>query len=139
MLPRTTKRTTTNLKTKNNQNCQKIELYGSPTIKELKKHLFRLVGGADTGSQAGEDSWQSIAWSTWAGKMVAGGLDQEVPHLCADNGRNNWGVRQTMQPRVLAQGNKTSKLLNEEACGGLEWWEKLPASQESSLERPTGS
>ena len=36
--PLTTKRRTTkNLKTKNNQNCQKIELYGSPTTKELKK------------------------------------------------------------------------------------------------------
>ena len=35
LLPLTTKRKTTNLKTKNNQNCQKIELYESPTIKEL--------------------------------------------------------------------------------------------------------
>ena len=43
--PHTTKRrTTTDLKTKNNQNCQKIKLYGSPTIKELKeKHSSRLV------------------------------------------------------------------------------------------------
>ena len=47
------RRTTTNLKTKNNQNCQKIELYGCPTTKELKKkHSSRLVGGEDTGSQA---------------------------------------------------------------------------------------
>ena len=44
--PRTTKRRkTTNLKTKNNQNCQKIELYGSLTTKELKKkHSSILVG-----------------------------------------------------------------------------------------------
>ena len=50
--PSTTKRrTTTNLKTKNNQKCQKIELYRSPTTKELKeKHSFRLVGGVETGS-----------------------------------------------------------------------------------------
>ena len=49
MPPRTTKRrTTTNLRTKNNQNCQKIELYGSPTTKALKKkHLPRPVGGAE--------------------------------------------------------------------------------------------
>ena len=49
MPPRTTKRrTTTNLKTKNNQNLQKIELYGSPTTKELKKkHSSRPVGGAE--------------------------------------------------------------------------------------------
>ena len=55
--PCTTKRRIkTNLKTKNNQNCQKIELYGSLTTKELKKkHSFRLVGGAKTGSQDRED------------------------------------------------------------------------------------
>ena len=47
MPPCTTKRRTTNLKTKNNQNCQKIELFGSPITKELKKkHSFRLIGGA---------------------------------------------------------------------------------------------
>ena len=47
--PCTTKRrTTTNLKTKNNQNCQKIKLCGSLTTKELKKkHSFRLVGGVE--------------------------------------------------------------------------------------------
>ena len=48
MPPHTNKRTT-NLKTENNQNCQKIELYGSPTTKELKKkHLLKLVGGVET-------------------------------------------------------------------------------------------
>ena len=46
LLPQTTKRrTTTNLKTKNNQNCQKIKLCVSPTIKELKKHSSRLIEG----------------------------------------------------------------------------------------------
>ena len=51
--PHTTKRrTTTNLKGKNNQNCQKIKLYGSLTTKELKKkHSSRQVGGVETGSQ----------------------------------------------------------------------------------------
>ena len=57
MLPHTTRRRTiTNPKTKNNQNCQKIKLYGSPTTKELKKkHSSRPVGGAEMGSQGGED------------------------------------------------------------------------------------
>ena len=51
--PHTIKRTTTNLKTRNNQNSQKIELYGSPTTKELKKkHSSRAVGGVEKGSQA---------------------------------------------------------------------------------------
>ena len=51
---RTTKRRKT---TKNNQNCQKIELYGSPTTKELimEKHSSRLAGGADMSSLGGED------------------------------------------------------------------------------------
>ena len=53
MPPHTSKKRTTNLKTKNNQNCQKIELYGSPTTKELKKkHSFRPVGGAEMGARA---------------------------------------------------------------------------------------
>ena len=57
MLPYTTKRrTTTNLKTKNNQNCQKIKLYGSLTTKELKKkHSFRLVRGVEMGSWGREN------------------------------------------------------------------------------------
>ena len=53
MLPNTTKRRTTNLKTKNNQNCQKIELYGSLTTKKLKKkHSSRLVGGQRRAAEA---------------------------------------------------------------------------------------
>ena len=52
-LPHATKRRiTTNLNTKNNQNCQKYKLHGTPTTKELKKHSSRLVGGAEMGSQA---------------------------------------------------------------------------------------
>ena len=102
------RRTTTNLKTKTNQNCQEIELYGSLTIKELKKkHLPRPVGGAEMGSWSGEDSSKGSGWRTWAGKVVAGGA----------GGRNNWGVRQTAQPRVPAWGNKASKPLTEKTCG----------------------
>ena len=64
-LPHTTKRRTTNLKTKINQNCQKIELYGSPTTKELKKkHSSRLVGGAETGSKGEKDIWPRRGWRT---------------------------------------------------------------------------
>ena len=38
-----------NLKTSNTQNCQKIELCGSPTTKDLKKqHSSRPVGGVET-------------------------------------------------------------------------------------------
>ena len=52
-LPRTTKRITTNLKTKNNQKCREIKPQGTLTTKEIKKHSSRPVGGAEMGSQAG--------------------------------------------------------------------------------------
>ena len=59
LLPHITERGTTNLKRKNNQNCQKIELYGSPTTKELKKkHSSRQVAGAEMGNQDGKYMWQ---------------------------------------------------------------------------------
>ena len=59
------RRITTNLKTKNNQNCQKTELYGSLTNKELKKkHSFRLVGGTEMVSPGREDSHQGNGWRT---------------------------------------------------------------------------
>ena len=82
-LPHTTKRRTTNLKTKINQNCQKIELYGSPTTKELKKkHSSRLVGGAETGSKGEKDIWPRRGWRTgWERWQLA---DWVVPHLHED-------------------------------------------------------
>ena len=69
----TTKRTTTNLKRKNNQNCKKIELYGSLTAKELKKkHSSKLVGGRETGSWGRENTQQGGGWRTRVGESVAG-------------------------------------------------------------------
>ena len=65
----TTKRRTTNSETKNNHKCQKIELYGSPTTKEIKKkHSSRPVRGAETGSR--KERTHS--------KAVAGGLAEVV-------------------------------------------------------------
>ena len=64
LLPCTTKRTTTNLK-ENNQNCQKIECYGSLTTKELKKKQSSiLVGGVEMGNRGGEDTQQGDGWQT---------------------------------------------------------------------------
>ena len=64
MPPHTTKRRTiTKLKTKNNQNCQRIELYGRPTTKELKKKLSsRAEGGVEMGNWGGKDSRQGSSW-----------------------------------------------------------------------------
>ena len=60
---------TTNFKTNINQKCQKIELYRSPTAKELKKkHSSRLVGGAEMGIQGGEDSWKGSSW--WSSSLA---------------------------------------------------------------------
>ena len=57
----TKRRITISLKTKNNQDCLKIELFRNPTRKELKKkHSFRQVGWA-----AGVERMQ--------GKAMAGG------------------------------------------------------------------
>ena len=84
MLPHTTKRRiTTNLKTKNNKNCQKIKLYGSTTTKKVKKkHSFRLIGGAEIGNWDGEDAGQGGSWQTgWVMHQLADGA---VPYSCAD-------------------------------------------------------
>ena len=108
------RRTTVNLKTKNNQNCQKIELYGSLTIKELKKkHSSRLVGGAEMGME--KPGWRRLV-RRW--KL----LEQAVPYLCAENWEEqlqevNQGARQIAQSRVPVQGNKASKSLTEKTCG----------------------
>ena len=65
LLPCKTKRITTNLKTKNNQNFQNIKLYGSLTTKELKKkQSSRTVEGVEMGSWDGEDAWQGGGWQT---------------------------------------------------------------------------
>ena len=44
MPPCITKRRTTNLKTKNNQNCQKIELYGKSDNEGVKEERFNQTG-----------------------------------------------------------------------------------------------
>ena len=52
-LPCTTKRRiTTNLKSINNQKCQKIKLHGTPTTKELKKKSARTTRPVRTRSEA---------------------------------------------------------------------------------------
>ena len=61
LLPWTTKRRiTTNFKTKNNQNCQNVQLYGSLTTTDLKtKYSSQWVGGVKTRSLDEEDTvWQ---------------------------------------------------------------------------------
>ena len=47
------KKNTTNLKTINNQKCQKIKLHGTLTTKELEKHLPDWQEGPEMGSRVG--------------------------------------------------------------------------------------
>ena len=71
------------LKKKTKNNCQKIELYGSPTTKELKKkHSTRLAGGAEMGSQGREDMRQDGSWQAWMMRQWL--ADQAVSHLLVD-------------------------------------------------------
>ena len=72
MLPLTTKRRiTTNLKTINNQKCQKIKLHGTLTTKELKKHSSGRRGG---NRQLGrEDPQQNGGPCGQGGKPCEGG------------------------------------------------------------------
>ena len=68
-----------NLKTKNNQNCQKFNLYESLTTKELKKkHFSRLVAGKETGSWAQRTCIKEAARGP--GQMRWWLVDQLVPH-----------------------------------------------------------
>ena len=68
-----------NLKTKNNQNGQKIELYGSPTTKELKEiHSSRPVGGAEMGSWAERTHGKTVAGGPGRGKVAAGRPSEAV-------------------------------------------------------------
>ena len=116
-----------NLKTKNNQNCQKIKLCGSLTTKELKKkHSFGPIGGVQTGSWDGKNAQQGDSWRTGAGKVLGGRSDSATQlltdwwsHICVQiNGKNSWGARQTAQPRFPAQENKVSVSLATKTCGG---------------------
>ena len=76
MLPCTTKRRiTTNLKTRNNQNYQKIKLHGTPTTEEIKKRSYRWVGGAETGSRAERASGKE---ADHVDKAEAGGLGTPI-------------------------------------------------------------
>ena len=56
------KKDKTNLKTKINQNCQKIEFYGSPTTKESKKKTFIQTGRRGRKEQPGQRGHAARQW-----------------------------------------------------------------------------
>ena len=68
-----------NPKTNNTQTCQKIELYGSLTTKDLKKpHSFRWVEGAEMWRQV-----ERQGDTLWHGE-VAAAVKQAVPITCGE-------------------------------------------------------
>ena len=127
--PHTTKRRTTTLKTKNNQNCQNIGLYGSPTTKEIKKtHSSRLVGGAEMGSRGREVVWQGCSYRTWWFRICKW-----------INWEEKLGSKADRTIQRSSMGKESLKISVCKNLWGWWWWDKLPASQKSLLERPTGS
>ena len=80
LLPHTTKRRiTTNLKTKNHQNCQKIKLHVSPTAKKLKK-TFIQSGRRGRDRKLGQRGRNKVV--DQAGEAAAG--RQDFPHSQSD-------------------------------------------------------
>ena len=60
-------------KNKNTRNCQKMELYGSLTTKELKKkHSFILVGGTELAAGAERTHGKTLAGEPGSPTFVCG-------------------------------------------------------------------
>ena len=109
----TKRRTTTNLKTKNNQNWQKIELHGISTTKESKKkHSSRRVGGVETGSQAGRTRGKE---GLVARQRLEG---PAVPHLRADKPSGPTREQDRLHnPGFQCRETKPQRLLTKNSCG----------------------
>ena len=114
--PRTTKRrTTTNLKTKSNQNWQEIKLYGSPTTKEIKKkHSSRPVGGVEPGSRA-ERTRGKAAVGRPARQLL---VEQAVPCSSADKPGGTTGEQDRPHNPGFQWGEIKPQPLSENTCGG---------------------
>ena len=111
LLAHITIRIPTNVKTKNNQNCQKIERYGSLTTKELKKkQSSRQVRGAELGSLGREDVQQGGS-SGWRNRQSCIYMWQ------MKTGRDNWGASNpSPRPDCTAQGSNTGKIKPHNLC-----------------------
>ena len=118
--PLKTKRKTTNLKIKNNQNFQKIKLYGSPTTKELKKkHSSRPVGG-----QEGQPCWRwyKARQQLENGEGQGSGWQTRRSHICM------WINLSMTDGTGFQHGETKPENLWLKNLWRLQWQEKLPAS-----------
>ena len=129
LLSHTTKRRiTTNLKSINNQKCQKIKLHRTPITKELKKWSTRATR---TVRQAYGEKWRQ-----GSGPHGQGGLNRKL-RLRADCGlRRGWPRRE--KPSLTQES--TGKWAREEQVSCLfPLWPLPPGSstvQEGGLPRP---
>ena len=96
-----------NLKTSNTQNCQKIQLHGSLTTKDLKKpHSSRWVEGKETWSQA-----ERLGDMVWHREEVAVANEQSYIYVWwLKTGRNTLGTSNpSPRPDHTGQGSSTGK------------------------------
>ena len=86
------------------------------------------------GSQGGENSSQGSSWRTrWLWQRLA------VPPLHADKPGETNGEQDRPRKLGSSMGKESLKTSGSKNLWGLWQWEKLQASQESSLERLTGT
>ena len=115
----------TNLKTKYNQKCQKMKLYGSRTTKELKKkHLSRLLEGVEMGSWSTEDTQARQQLADWV-----------VPHLHA-NREEQLGSETDLVTQGSNAGKESLRTSGCKNLRGLLWQEKLKSHRRVCLEGP---
>ncbi|KAF6095114.1 hypothetical protein HJG60_012086 [Phyllostomus discolor] len=124
-----------NIKTNNTQNCQKIELYGSLTTKDLKKSpSSRWVGGAEMETRwRGEEVWREVVRQWW--QWNAHG--ESLIHvwwikICQDT----LGVSDpSPRPDCIVQYSSTRKMnLHNSGCKnqwGLKQWENTARFSEN--------
>ena len=114
--PDTTKRRTTNLKTKNNQNCSENRTVWKSDNQGDKEETFTQTGRRDRDGQlGGEDTGQGGGWWIWRG----GRLQTGRSHIQVLKNREQQPGSETDH---ITQGSNTGKSslkpLTENTCGG---------------------
>ena len=110
----TTRRTTT----KNNQKCQKIQQYGSPTTKELKKKHSSRPGRRGRDLQPGQRGLTARHWlEDPCRQVMAGGAGS--PTLWADKPQETTGEwDRPSNPGFQCREIKSQNLWLKKTCGG---------------------
>ena len=81
----------------------------------VKEETFIQTGRRGGDGQPGQRGHMArYQLEDWKGKVMAG----SPTFVCCSTGKNNWGARQIMQPKVTAQEEKASQPLIVKTCGG---------------------